>query len=217
MTKPSHAVLGGDEIVTAEDGTQRVTSAKIIVAGGFGVGKTTFVGAISEITPLRTEEVITAPSAAVDDTDHVPDKTTTTVAMDFGRITVDATLILYLFGTPGQNRFWFMWDELFRGAIGTVVLADTRRLADCFGAIDFADSRGMPYLVALNPFDRAPTYDLDEVRQALRIPGQVPLLTCDARDRHQVRETLIDLVKHVLDRRRPALEFPPPAMKRGEP
>ncbi len=141
---------------------------------------------------------MTAPSAGVDDTSAVPDKTTTTVAMDFGRITIDPTLILYLFGTPGQDRFWFMWDELCHGAIGSVILADTRRLADCFGAIDYMDNRRLPYLVAINQFTDTPRHDLAEVRMALRVPAYVPLLACDARDRNQVRQTLIALIEHVL-------------------
>jgi signal recognition particle receptor subunit beta len=202
MTMPGQALVRGDAGSATVAGPATITSAKIIVAGGFGVGKTTFVGAISEITPLRTEEIMTTAGVDVDDVRLVPDKTTTTVAMDFGRITIDQTLILYLFGTPGQDRFAFMWDELLRGAIGVIVLADTRRLDDSYLAIDYADNRQVPYAVALNRFPDAPVYDLAEVRQALNMPAHVPLLSCDARDRGAVQRTLIDLVDHVLTGRR---------------
>ncbi|MDT0477858.1 ATP/GTP-binding protein [Streptomyces sp. DSM 41014] len=171
---------------------------KILVAGGFGVGKTTLVGAVSEIRPLRTEELLTEAGRPVDDTSGVEAKRTTTVAMDFGRITLREDLVLYLFGTPGQQRFWFMWDELSEGALGAVVLADTRRLEDCFAAIDYFERRSIPFLVGVNCFDGGTRYPEDEVRRALDLDGDVPILLCDARDRASVKEILIGVVQHAM-------------------
>ena len=184
-----------------EDGAHAVQDAlsvKIVVAGGFGVGKTTLVGAVSEIEPLRTEALMTEASTPVDDLSMLPDKTTTTVAMDFGRITLAQDLVLYLFGTPGQNRFWFMWDDITRGAIGAVVLVDTRRLADCFGAVDYVEQRGIPFLIALNAFDGVQLHEVDEVRDALQVSAEVPFVVTDARDRESVKDVLVRLVEHAM-------------------
>ncbi len=174
------------------------TPVKIIIAGGFGVGKTTMVGAVSEIPPLTTEEVLTEASDGIDDLLGVERKATTTVALDFGRITISPKYVLYLFGTPGQERFWFMWDELARGAIGTVVLVDTRRLDTSFAAIDFFERRKIPFIVAVNCFDNAERYNEDEIRGALAVPGHVPIVMCDARERDSAKLTLIRLVKHAM-------------------
>lgn len=180
---------------------------KILVAGGFGVGKTTLVGAVSEIRPLRTEEFLTEAGRPVDDTTGVEGKHTTTVAMDFGRITLREDLVLYLFGTPGQERFWFMWDELSEGALGAVVLADTRRLEDCFAAVDYFERRSIPFLIAVNCFEGAARYPEQDVRGALDLDDDVPVMLCDARDRTSVRDVLVGVVQHAMDygteRRRP--------------
>jgi uncharacterized protein len=175
-------------------------TTKLLIAGGFGVGKTTLVGAISEVRPLRTEENLSAAGMAVDDTSAVENKRTTTVAMDFGRITFPSGVVLYLFGTPGQERFWFMWDELAFGAIGAVVLADTRRLADCFASIDYFERRNTPFIIAANHFEGSPVYDHVSIREALDLEPDVPVLICDARRRESVKEVLITSVTHALTR-----------------
>ncbi len=186
----------------SEPATRRalgIRSVKILIAGGFGVGKTTLVSSISEIPPLRTEEMLTEIGVGVDDLQGVGDKSTTTVALDFGRITLDPELILYLFGTPGQERFWFMWDELAQGALGAIVLADTRRLDMCFGSIDFFEQRGIPFIVGVNCFYGVQAYQLPDVRGALDLDDNVPLLLCDARDRTSCKQALLVLMERVLE------------------
>jgi signal recognition particle receptor subunit beta len=179
-------------------GVRVPTAIKVVVAGGFGAGKTTMVGSVSEIRPLQTEESLTRAGVGTDDLTGVEGKTTTTVAMDFGRITIGPDIVLYLFGTPGQDRFWFLWDELSLGALGAVVLADTRRLADCFASVDYFERRGTPFVVAVNCFADAESYTEPELREALDLDDGVPLVLCDARQRESSKAVLIRLVQHVL-------------------
>lgn len=192
-----------DSVRSDRDGAgQRIPLAlKILIAGGFGAGKTTLVGALSEVRPLQTEEVLTGAGIGTDDVSGVEAKTTTTVAMDFGRITINEDLLVYLFGTPGQDRFWFLWDELAFGALGAVVLADTRRLAGCFPSIDYFEQRGIPFVVGVNCFDGSRQFSLDSVRQALDLDLHVPVVLCDARNRQSGKLVLITLVEHVARQR----------------
>ncbi|WP_175482852.1 GTP-binding protein [Actinokineospora iranica] len=189
--------FGGSEQVS--DALVIPTSIKIVVAGGFGVGKTTMVNSVSEIPPLSTEEVLTEASVGVDDMKGIEGKETTTVALDFGRITINPQVVLYLFGTPGQNRFWFMWDELAQGALGAIVLVDTRRLDSSFPSIDFFERRNIPFIVAVNGFEGAWEHSIEEVRQALDIDPTVPVVQCDARKRESSKDVLVELVQYTMD------------------
>ncbi|MER6423121.1 ATP/GTP-binding protein [Streptomyces sp. NPDC001137] len=181
-------------------------SVKVMIAGGFGTGKTTMVRSVSDIKPLTTEETLTQASADVDHLIGVADKTETTVSLDFGKISLNDSLMLYLFGTPGQERFWFLWNGLFKGALGAVVLVDTRRLASSFRAIEEMERQNVPFVVALNVFPDSKDYPVEEIRDALDIPDSIPVVACDARDRASSRDVLVTLIRHLKDRSAVALE-----------
>ncbi|MBO1420278.1 ATP/GTP-binding protein [Streptomyces sp. FH025] len=199
----SDALRGSDPVVgpaSADLLPDTVTTAvKVVIVGGFGVGKTTLVGSVSEIRPLTTEETMTQAGVGVDDPTGVELKTSTTVAMDFGRISINERLVLYVFGTPGQERFWFLWNGLFEGALGAVVLVDTRRLEVSFEVIGRLEDRGVPFVVAVNNFPEAPSYPTEELRQALDLPAEVPIVSCDARSRESSRDTLMTLMNHLYE------------------
>lgn len=187
---------------TAAGQQRHSTPVKILIAGGFGVGKTTMVSSVSEIPPVSTEALMTTASVEADDTTLVPEKTASTVAMDFGRITIDEQVVLYMFGTPGQRRFWFMWDALCSGALGAAVLVDVRRLTDSFGPIDYFEAQRLPYVIVINEFEGAPEHSSEEIRDALAVDPWVPVLRCDARHREGAKQVLIALVEHVAARTR---------------
>lgn len=200
VPSPTH----GAHSATAAEAEQPPLPVKLVIAGGFGVGKTTAVGAISEIRPLTTEAAITEVAAGVDDLTHTPGKTTTTVAMDFGVLTIDPTLKLYLFGTPGQDRFGFMWDDVVEGALGGLVIVDTRRLDDCYAAVDYFEHKDIPFAVAVNAFDGEVQHDLDEVRWALDVSDHIPLTVFDARETGSVRDALLVVLDVALARAKAA-------------